>query len=62
MPTHGSLSKAGKVRSQTPKFERTLKKSRIPRLRCRRNYEKRVILQREVGQNLGGSRRRRRRR
>jgi len=42
MPTHGSLAKAGKVRSQTPKIEGTSKKSRIPRVRCRRNYEKRI--------------------
>ncbi|UCH69777.1 MAG: 30S ribosomal protein S30e [Candidatus Bathyarchaeota archaeon] len=62
MPTHGSLSKAGKVRSQTPKIERMPRKRRIPRVRCRRNYEKRVILQRETGQNTGGSSRRRRRR
>jgi len=55
MPTHGSLAKAGKVRSQTPKITATPKKSRIPRIRSRRNYEKRVILQRNAGQNWGGS-------
>ncbi|MCZ2856665.1 MAG: 30S ribosomal protein S30e [Candidatus Bathyarchaeota archaeon] len=60
MPTHGSLSKAGKVRSQTPKMTSTPKKSKIPRLRSRRNYEKRIILQRNTGQNGGDSRRRRR--
>ncbi|MDH5419619.1 MAG: 30S ribosomal protein S30e [Candidatus Bathyarchaeota archaeon] len=56
MPTHGSLSKAGKVRSQTPKMTSTPKKSRIPRVRVRRNYEKRIILQRNAGQNWGDSR------
>ncbi|MFQ6081079.1 MAG: 30S ribosomal protein S30e [Candidatus Bathyarchaeia archaeon] len=56
MPTHGSLAKAGKVRSQTPKIEPAPRKGRIPRLRCRRNYEKRVILQRKSGQNWGGRR------
>ncbi|MCW3985255.1 MAG: 30S ribosomal protein S30e [Candidatus Bathyarchaeota archaeon] len=53
MPTHGSLSKAGKVRSQTPKMTTTPKKSAIPRRRARRNYEKRIILQRKAGQNSG---------
>ncbi|MCK4435189.1 30S ribosomal protein S30e, partial [Candidatus Bathyarchaeota archaeon] len=43
MPTHGSLSKAGKVRSQTPKIEGTPRKNPNPRRRSRRNYEKRVI-------------------
>ncbi|HDI07819.1 MAG TPA: 30S ribosomal protein S30e [Candidatus Bathyarchaeota archaeon] len=51
MPTHGSLAKAGKVRSQTPKIEPHPKKSRPPRIRTRRNYEKRIILQRKPGQN-----------
>jgi small subunit ribosomal protein S30e len=51
MPTHGSLSKAGKVRSQTPKVVAEVKVSPSPKTRSRRNYEKRVILQRKVGQN-----------
>ncbi|MDH5461460.1 MAG: 30S ribosomal protein S30e [Candidatus Bathyarchaeota archaeon] len=59
MPTHGSLSKAGKVRSQTPKIPPVPKKSKSPRLNCRRNYEKRIILQRKSGQNWGTTRRRR---
>ncbi len=50
MPTHGSLTKAGKVRSQTPKIEPIPKKSPIPRRRNRRNYEKRFLLQRKPGQ------------
>ncbi|MCW4028755.1 MAG: 30S ribosomal protein S30e [Candidatus Bathyarchaeota archaeon] len=51
MPTHGSLSKAGKVRSQTPKIQAQEKTSPSPKNRSRRNYEKRVLLQRKVGQN-----------
>ncbi len=51
MPTHGSLSKAGKVRSQTPKIVPTEKKRSIPRLRAKRNYQKRILLQRKSGQN-----------
>jgi len=51
MPTHGSLSKAGKVRGQTPKIAPIEKKKPSPRIRSRRNYEKRIILQRKAGQN-----------
>ncbi len=51
MPTHGSLSKAGKVRSQTPKIAPTEKRKPTPRMRSRRNYEKRLLLQRKAGQN-----------
>lgn len=57
MPTHGSLSKAGKVRGQTPKIEPTPRKSAMPRRRARRNYEKRILLQRKAGQNWGDVRR-----
>ena len=51
MPTHGSLTKAGKVRMQTPKIPAREKKSPIPKHRNKRNYEKRVILRRTPGQN-----------
>jgi small subunit ribosomal protein S30e len=51
MPTHGALSKAGKVRSQTPKIEGMKKTSPSPRNRNRKNYRKRVILQKDPGQN-----------
>jgi small subunit ribosomal protein S30e len=51
MPTHGSLSKAGKVRSQTPKLAPAEKRKPTPRMRVRRNYEKRLLLQRKAGQN-----------
>ncbi len=40
MPTHGSLSKAGKVRSQTPKIQGTPKTAPSPKTRNRRNFEK----------------------
>ena len=43
MPTHGSLTKAGKVRAQTPKIEGTKKKSPTPRRRNRVNFVKRVL-------------------
>lgn len=43
MPTHGSLTKAGKVRAQTPKIEGTPKKSPNPRKRNRMNYKVRII-------------------
>ncbi len=44
MPTHGSLTKAGKVRAQTPKVESTSKgRNQIPRIKNRSNYLKRVV-------------------
>jgi len=51
MPTHGSLTKAGKVRSQTPKLEGKPKPSKIPKVRNKRTYEKRFTLKRKPGQN-----------
>jgi small subunit ribosomal protein S30e len=51
MPTHGSLTKAGKVRSQTPKIEPRPKTSPIPKCRNRRTFIKRYILKRKPGQN-----------
>jgi len=62
MPTHGSLTKAGKVRSQTPKIEGRIRKSLNPRMKSRRTYEKRVITGRKSGQNYLGMRGRGRRR
>ncbi|HUI22992.1 MAG TPA: 30S ribosomal protein S30e [Nitrososphaerales archaeon] len=50
-PTHGSLTKAGKVRSQTPKLEGKPKRSKIPKVRNKRTYEKRFTLKRKPGQN-----------
>jgi len=57
VPTHGSLSKAGKVRSQTPKVEARPRRGLIPRMRCRRNCEKRIDLQRKPGQYTGSRQR-----
>jgi len=51
MPTHGSLTKAGKVRSQTPKLEKQKKVSPNPRVRNKKTYFKRYFLKRRPGQN-----------
>ncbi|MDH5794148.1 MAG: 30S ribosomal protein S30e [Candidatus Bathyarchaeota archaeon] len=59
MPTHGSLSKAGKVRSQTPKIAPKNRRSSGPRVSNRRIYDKRFILGRNVGQYKDNYRRRR---
>ncbi|MHA1754382.1 MAG: 30S ribosomal protein S30e [Candidatus Odinarchaeia archaeon] len=48
--SHGSLTKAGKVRSQTPKVEAKVRRSSIPRLRNRVNYVKRIINNQPIGQ------------
>jgi small subunit ribosomal protein S30e len=53
MPTHGSITKAGKVRSQTPKFDGKERKHVIPRQRGRINSRKRLELGRRPGQNPG---------
>ncbi len=58
MPTHGSLTKAGKVRSQTPKIQATPHVSLPPRVRFRRIHAKRFLLERKAGQNWAGERRR----
>ncbi len=44
MPSHGSLTKAGKVRSQTPKIPPKQKKNLSPKLRNRREYIRRIVL------------------
>lgn len=62
--THGSLSKAGKMRSQQPKKwnlnerrtkhnipQRHTRKHKTPRMANRRKYEKREKLGRKSGQN-----------
>ncbi|MHA1733611.1 MAG: 30S ribosomal protein S30e [Promethearchaeota archaeon] len=51
--SHGSLTKAGKVRAQTPKIDRTgvnARKKFIPRRRNRLHYKKRVLKNRFAGQ------------
>ena len=51
MPTHGSLSKAGKVRMQTPKVDQTAKKvSSGPGVKNRKLYHNRIELGRNIGQ------------
>lgn len=44
MPSHGSLTKAGKVRSQTPKIPPKQKKNLAPRIRNRREFIRRIVL------------------
>ena len=60
MPTHGSLTKAGKVRGQTPKVEGRKITGTNSKLRNKSNFRKRFILTRVPGQNKPGRRRRRR--
>ena len=61
MPTHGSLTKAGKVRGQTPKVEGRKRGGTSASLRNKSNFKKRFILSRVPGQNKHGRRKRRRR-
>jgi small subunit ribosomal protein S30e len=51
MPTHGSITKAGKVKSQTPKLQARPKHSSVPKVRNKRNFIKRLKLKRKPGQN-----------
>ncbi len=60
MATHGSLTKAGKVRGQTPKVEGRKRLGTNAILRNKSNFRKRLILNRVPGQNKPGQRRRRR--
>jgi len=48
--SHGSLTKAGKVRNQTPKVEGRKRKGVAPILRNKKNYIKRVLRKMPVGQ------------
>lgn len=59
--SHGSLTKAGKVRQQTPRIPRTgvnSRKKKPPRMRYRELYESRVVKGRFGGQqeSLGAKR------
>jgi small subunit ribosomal protein S30e len=60
MATHGSLTKAGKVRGQTPKVEGRKKVGTSASLRNKSNFRKRLVLNRFPGQNKPGQRRKRR--
>jgi small subunit ribosomal protein S30e len=51
LPTHGSLTKAGKVRSQTPKLQARERSGTIPKKGIRKNFIKRFDLKRKPGQN-----------
>jgi small subunit ribosomal protein S30e len=50
MPTHGSLTKAGKVRGQTPKIQGKPRSSPIAKLRNKDNFVKRFEKKRLPGQ------------
>ncbi|MHC1627364.1 MAG: 30S ribosomal protein S30e [Candidatus Nezhaarchaeales archaeon] len=43
MPSHGSLTKAGKVRSQTPKIPPKPKRTPVPRVKNHRKYIRRFL-------------------
>ncbi|MEK6877906.1 MAG: 30S ribosomal protein S30e [Thermoproteota archaeon] len=60
MPTHGSLTKAGKVRGQTPKVQARERHGIISMVRNKENFRKRFVLKRVPGQNKPGQRPRRR--
>ena len=60
MATHGSLTKAGKVRGQTPKVEGRKRTGTNASVRNKSNFRKRFALNRVPGQNKPGQRRRRR--
>ena len=53
MPTHGSLTKAGKVRGQTPKVEGRKIVGTNAKLRNKSNFRKRLVLTKLPGQKQG---------
>ena len=58
MPTHGSLTKAGKVRSNTPVVKPTSgnRSSKAPIRRNRKTFKMRYTKKRKVGQYYGETR------
>ncbi|HET7389417.1 MAG: 30S ribosomal protein S30e [Nitrososphaeraceae archaeon] len=50
MPTHGSLTKAGKVRGQTPKIQPRPRLSPVSKVRNKNNFIKRFEKRRLPGQ------------
>ncbi|MDX1595709.1 MAG: 30S ribosomal protein S30e [Nitrosopumilaceae archaeon] len=60
MATHGSLTKAGKVRGQTPKVEGRKRVGTNASVQNKRNFKKRFVLNRVPGQNKPGQKRKRR--
>jgi small subunit ribosomal protein S30e len=59
VPTHGSLTKAGKVRGQTPKVPSRERHGVISITRNKDNFRKRFVLKRVPGQNKPTQRKRR---
>ena len=57
MPTHGSLTKAGKVRNETPKLASNKKKKQAP---LRGNHSRYLRMLKNKRDNPSGRRRRRR--
>jgi len=50
--SHGSTTKAGKVRGQTPKIPPSnFRKSKVPRINARQKYHRLIELEREKGQD-----------
>lgn len=47
--SHGSLTKAGKVRESTPKVKGRERHTPIPRIRNKRNYVKRYVRGQVIG-------------
>ncbi|MCE4614138.1 MAG: 30S ribosomal protein S30e [Desulfurococcales archaeon] len=43
MPSHGSLTKAGRVRELTPKIEPKSRKNKPPRIRNKSKYTVRIL-------------------
>jgi small subunit ribosomal protein S30e len=60
MATHGSITKAGKVRGQTPKVEGIKIVGKSSFVVKKSNLKKRFVLGRYPGQNKPGQRRKRR--
>lgn len=54
MPSHGSLTKAGKVRNQTPKIPPKPKKNKPPRVRNRLEYVVRLTKAAKEAEVPGG--------
>jgi small subunit ribosomal protein S30e len=50
MPTHGSLTKAGKVRGQTPRVQGRPRSSPVSKVRNKNNFIKRFEKRRLPGQ------------
>ncbi len=59
MATHGSITKAGKVRGQTPKVEGRKIVGKSSSVSNKSNFKKRFALGRYPGQNKPGQRRKR---